>query len=178
MCNIQYLCTRYKFTVQTCENVQYPKSMYKVDNHCTKPMGMSNFLYQCNGRHSLYKPMGMCNVQYLCTRYKFNVQTYENVQYPISMYKVDIHWTKAMGMSIFLYQCNGRQSLYKPRGMSNIQYRKKQHLYSLYKHNMWMSNIQYQTNFTVILELNMLIVVLFTPLYLWLYRNFIYKFVL
>ena len=164
MTNIQYRCTSQTFTVQTfwMSNIQYrctrnrhslsdlleyPIPMYMADIHCTNLCKLQISNIDVQGRHSLYKPMGMTNIQYRCTRQTFTVQTYANDQYPISMYKVDIHCTNLLECPISSINVQGRHSLYKPMRMTNMQHRytrqkfpvngqypisKTHHRYSLY----------------------------------------------
>ena len=64
----------------------------------------------------------MTNIQYRCTVQTFTVHTYANDQYPVSMYKVDIHCTNLCECPISNIDVQGRHSLYKPMGLTNIQY--------------------------------------------------------
>ena len=145
--NDQYPISMYKLDIH-CTNlldVQYPISMYKEQTFTVGPTGISNT--DVHGRHSLYKPMQITNIQYRCTRQTFTVQTYANDQYPISMYKVDIHCTNLLECPISSINVQGRHSLYKPMRMTNMQHRytrqkfpvngqypisKTHHRYSLY----------------------------------------------
>ena len=133
---------------------------------------MFNIQYRC----TRYKSMGMFNVQYRSRqtfivqtyvmsniyidghiKWTFTVQTYGNVQYPISMYMVDIHCTNLRECPIS--NIDGHKWTFTVQTYGNVQYPismykvyihctnlrecptfKKPHRYSLYKYNV---NVQY-----------------------------------